>query len=358
MNKEKAIVLTNGWLKGNSAKTAHGLIRGSDRFEILAIIDFACAGQDAGMVLEGQAAGIPVFESVQAFVQAHSEKADYCLIGVAMAGGVLPDSFRGELKTALEHGISLISGLHAYLQDDAEFVRLAHENQSKLIDIRRPRPASELQFWTGKILELKTPRIAFLGTDCAIGKRTTTRLVLNACQEAGIKTEMVYTGQTGWMQSGKYGLILDATLNDFVSGEIERAVLECADDAQPDLILIEGQSALRNPTGPCGSEIICSAKVHGVILQHAPGRLYFKGTEDYGCEVPDPLTEIELIRMYGAPVIAVTLNEGEMEETELLNYQQELQSRLDIPVVRPLGEGVEKLVEIARGLISTSENAL
>ncbi len=356
MNKEKAIVLTHGWLDGDSAKTAHGLIRGSERFEILAIIDYKFPGQDAGFILDGKEVGIPIFESVAAFGQAHPGTAEYCLIGVAMAGGTLPDSFRGQLQTALEHGISLISGLHAYLQDDEAFVRLARENNCRLIDIRRPRPAQELQFWTGKIMDLQTPRLAILGTDCAIGKRTTTRFLLDACQEADIKAEMIYTGQTGWMQSGKYGFILDSTLNDFVSGEIERAILDCAQDAQPDVILIEGQSALRNPTGPCGSEIICSGKVHGVILQHAPGRAYYKGTEALQCSVPDPATEIELMAMYGAPVLALTLSEEEMEEKEMERYQRELESRLGIPVIRPLKEGVERLVPMVQKLIDTSRS--
>ena len=37
--KGKAIVLTNGVYNTKSAKTAHGLVRGSSRFDILGIID-------------------------------------------------------------------------------------------------------------------------------------------------------------------------------------------------------------------------------------------------------------------------------------------------------------------------------
>ena len=58
---------------------------------------------------------------------------------------------------------------------------------------------------------------------------------------------MIYTGQTGWLQGGKYGFIFDSTLNDFVSGELEHAILTCYEETNPDVILIEGQSALRNP---------------------------------------------------------------------------------------------------------------
>ena len=37
----------------------------------------------------------------------------------------------------------------------------------------------------------------------------------------------ITSGQTGWMQGGKYGFILDSTVNDFVSGELEKAIVEC-----------------------------------------------------------------------------------------------------------------------------------
>ena len=48
-----------------------------------------------------------------------------------------------------------------------------------------------------------------MGTDCAVGKRTTTRWLMEACNQAGIKTEMIFTGQTGWMQSRHdYGFYL------------------------------------------------------------------------------------------------------------------------------------------------------
>ena len=49
---DNAIVITGGLLDTISAKTAHGLIRGTERFTISAIIDQKHAGKDAGEVLE------------------------------------------------------------------------------------------------------------------------------------------------------------------------------------------------------------------------------------------------------------------------------------------------------------------
>ena len=95
----------------------------------------------------------------------------------------------------------------------------------EIIDIRKPKPFEDLHFFSGEIYAVTTPRVAVLGTDCAVGKRTTCRMTLEMCRADGIATEMIYTGQTGWLQGYPYGFILDATPNDFVSGEIEHAVV-------------------------------------------------------------------------------------------------------------------------------------
>jgi uncharacterized NAD-dependent epimerase/dehydratase family protein len=154
------------------------------------------------------------------------------------------------------------------------------------------------------------------------------------------------------LQGYKHGFIFDATLNDFVSGELENAVVECARESSPDLILIEGQSGLRNPSGPCGSEIIVSANVMGVILQHAPFRIHYEELESLGCRLPDVADEINLIKMYGAHTLAVCLNgEGGTEE-ELIRCQKELAQRLGLPVIRPLHEGVADLLPVICQFIS------
>ena len=64
MQRQKAIVLTNGFLQTPFAKTCHGLLRGSDRFEVLAVIDNQHTGADAGEVMDGKPLGIPVYGDV------------------------------------------------------------------------------------------------------------------------------------------------------------------------------------------------------------------------------------------------------------------------------------------------------
>jgi uncharacterized NAD-dependent epimerase/dehydratase family protein len=337
-----AVVLAPGAFKTETAKTAHGLVRGSERFDIVGVIDASAAGQDAGEALDGRRRDIPIFASLAEAQERARRRPDTCIVGVAVGGGMMPPSMRAALIEAAGAGLTLVNGLHDLAAADPEIAAAAARGGARIVDVRRPRPFGELHFWTGAIAGVRAPRLAVLGTDCALGKRTTARLLVEACRAAGLKAEMIYTGQTGWMQGARYGFILDATPNDFVSGELEHAIVTCDREAAPDLIVIEGQSALRNPSGPCGAELLVSAQAAAVILQHAPGRPHFKGHP--GWPFPPIEEDIELVRLYGARVLALTLNGERLSAPALMEAQHSLASRLALPVVRPLEEGAEALV--------------
>jgi uncharacterized NAD-dependent epimerase/dehydratase family protein len=347
--KSKAIVITGGILESNSAKTAHGLIRGTDRFEVVAIIDEKLAGTDAGEVLDGMHRGIPVYATIKDFLAKGS--AEYCVIGVATKGGVIPDSLRDILKEALESGLSLVNGLHDYISEHEDLVALANKKELKIIDIRKPKKFKDLHFWNGKIKEVKCPKIAVLGTDCALGKRTTTRFLMEAMRKAGYKAEMIYTGQTGWMQGARYGFIFDSTLNDFISGEMEHAIWECYQNEKPDIIFIEGQSSLRNPSGPAGAEWIVSADADGVVLQHNPARKQYKDMEYYPAYLATPKEEIDLIKMYGGNTVALTVNTAKMSLSDARQQASQYEKELGIPCILPLEDGVESLIPVFEKLI-------
>ena len=349
--KSNAILITGGKLDTISAKTAHGLIRGTDRFNIVAVIDPKHAGKDAGVVLDGKKRNIPIYESISGFAKTSGIQAKYCIVGLATKGGVIPDSLRAELGEALENGFGLINGLHEYISDIPELVELARRMGLEIIDVRKPKKFKDLHFWSGKIKEVKCPKIAVLGTDCALGKRTTTRFLVDAMRKAGYKAEMIYTGQTGWMQGAKYGFVFDSTLNDFISGEMEHAVHTCYHETKPDIIFIEGQSSLRNPSGPAGAEWICSADANAVVLQHNPARKHYKDMDFYPALVAQPEEEIDLIRIYGAPTVALTINTANMTESDAREYARQAQQKLNIPVILPLEDGVDSLVPVFKAMI-------
>lgn len=346
-----AIVLCDGFYATDNGKTAHGLVRGSDRYRIVGVVDPPTAGRDAGEVLDGVSRGIPISASIEAALARSPEKVEYAIVGIATAGGRFTPGLRASLLEAIGKGLSVVCGLHEFVSDDEELSEAARRQGVTITDVRRPPPKDRLHFWTGEVLRLPTPRIAVLGTDCAIGKRTTTRLLVEACNANGIRAEWISTGQTGWMQGAPFGILLDSLPNDFVSGELEHAILSCARELSPEVIFLEGQSSLRNPSGPCGSELILSGGARGVILQHAPARPFFEGFEEQGCRMPPVEEEIELIRLLGARTLALTLNTERLAGIEAKAHGDELRRRLGIPVVLPLEEGAAGLVpEIRRFL--------
>jgi uncharacterized NAD-dependent epimerase/dehydratase family protein len=338
----QAIVLTNGILTHSDAKTAHGLIRGTERFTIVGVVDDeTLAGQDAGEVLDGKNRNIPIYASLEQALSV--QKANYLIIGIATVGGVLPDSMVEIIQQAIRAGLSIVNGLHDYLNNRPEIASLANEYQVELIDVRRPKSRKDLHFWSGDIFKIKTPIIAVIGMDCAMGKRTTARLIRQACETKGLKAEMIYTGQTGWLQGGKYGFIFDSTLNDFVSGELEHAILTCDREAKPDYILLEGQASLRNPSGPCGLELLISGQAKKVILVFAPKRKYFDNEEHWG-EIPSVESEIEIIEKLGSKVIALAMNTELCTDEEAYELQAEFEKSTGFPVLLPMQEGVDKVI--------------
>jgi len=322
-----------------NGKTTHGLLRHSERFDIVAVTDAEHGGQDTRSVLGTDIRSVPIFSSLAEFLGSCDRRPDFCITGIATHGGVIPDSLRTELIQALDNKISVINGLHQFLHDDPEIVALAKKNHVTIHDIRRPKHRSELRFWNGDIDQVTCPIIAVLGTDCALGKRTTAQWLVGEARTNNCNAQMIYTGQTGWLQGSEYGFIFDSTTNDFVSGELEGAIVSCWENESPELIVLEGQSSLRNPSGPCGSEFILSGKAKGVVLQHAPRREFYDGYEELGYRIPSIKSEIELIRSYGAEVFAITLNTADLtsEETEL--EQKKIHEELSIPVVAVREQG-------------------
>ncbi|MCP1727697.1 putative NAD-dependent epimerase/dehydratase family protein [Natronospira proteinivora] len=348
--REDAIVLANGAFQTANGKVAHGLVRGSERFRVQAVVDPDSAGQDAGILLDGEERGIPVVASVPEALDAADNPPTWCVLGVAPHGGRFNDELRQAALGALHSRLNLVNGLHDCANEDPQLAEAARENGVRIVDLRRPPPTHELHFWTGGIRRVTTPRVAVLGMDCAIGKRTTARILTRGLRERGQSAEMIYTGQTGWLQGGRFGFIFDATPNDYVSGELEHAIVRCHEEAAPDIMLLEGQSSLRNPSGPCGAEFLLSGAAQGVILQHDPHREYFDGLEAGGYALPSVADEIALIQHYGVPTLGVSLY-GKPDDPVVAKAKATLEVSLGLPVVCPLGESVDPLLDTLMPLL-------
>ncbi|MDG6220837.1 MAG: DUF1611 domain-containing protein [Candidatus Thermoplasmatota archaeon] len=346
MPEGNAIVYCQGAYNTTNGKTAHGLVRRTARYNVLGVIDSRYAGQDAGMVLDGKNSAIPIYPDLRtALEDCKHMGVQYLVVGLAPDGGRLPPHAREDVKLALEMGLNVDSGLHDYLSDDEEMVDAASHTGARIRDVRKPLPAKELHFFTGKIEEVKCLKVAILGTDSAVGKRTTAWVLVDALRARGYKAELVGTGQTAWMQGARHAIIMDSLLNDFVSGEIEHAVWSTWKEAEPHVIILEGQGSLMNPAYPGGFEILAAGRPDVVVMQHAPARLEYDGFPGYPLHpIETQIRAVELIG--GKPVVAITINHEGLEGDGIKKAADDAAMRTGLPAADVLVQGPEEIVKV------------
>ncbi|WP_298821175.1 DUF1611 domain-containing protein [uncultured Roseibium sp.] len=340
-----AIVYCEGNFGQTDGKTANGLVRHSEKFEILSIIDSTQSGRDAGELLDGKRIEIPVLSNLEEALAGASRKPNYFIFGVAPATGMLSPTERSVVLKALEYGMHVVNGLHEFLSDDPVFVAAATKHNAKIIDVRKPRSKKDLRLFSDTVRRVECPRIAVLGTDCAIGKRTTASILTRELVKRGIRAVMVSTGQTGLMQGGRYGVVLDAVPSQFCCGELEATIWEAFEAEKPDVIIIEGQGALSHPAFCTSAFILRGSAPDGVILQHAPKRKHRCDFE--GMAMPEPRSEIDLIEAFAdTKVIGVTINHENMADAEISAAICSYESALGIPVTDALARPEELLVNM------------
>ncbi|MFC1785618.1 DUF1611 domain-containing protein [Candidatus Neomarinimicrobiota bacterium] len=348
----KALVYCDGAFNTTYGKTAHGLVRFTERYEVVGVIDHRYAGQDAGLVLDGKNNGIPIFKDMKDAMPklGLDNKPKTLVIGIATDGGRLPAEAKNTIKETLELGMNVDSGLHDFLYKDTNLMAIAEKNNCRVRDVRRMPDRDQLHFFTGKIEDVDCLKIALLGTDSAIGKRTTAWIIVHAFRKAGLKAELAGTGQTAWMQGAKYSMIMDSCINDFVSGEIEHAVYEAWKNESPDLIVIEGQGSLMNPAYPGGFEILAAGRPDYVIVQHAPRRIEYDGFPGYVLHpIKEQINAIETIS--GKKVIAITVNHEDMTKEEILPACAKITEETGLPAFDVLEYGAEDLVKLLKSYL-------
>ena len=344
-DRAAAVVYCEGNFGQPDGKTANGLVRHSERYEIVAVIDSEQSGLDAGEVLGGKPTSIPICADLAEAVAMARPAPDTFIFGMAPSSGMLSTSERQVVLEAIAQGMDVVNGLHEFLNDDPELAAAAAAHGVAILDVRRPRDKKDLRMFTGRIGEVTCPRIAVLGTDGAIGKRTTATILTAALNERGIKAVLVGTGQTGLIQGARYGVALDAIPCQFCSGELESTVVEAFEGEDPDVIIIEGQGALSHPAYLTSSFILRGSRPDGVILQHAPARTVLGDFP--AIPMPTPASEIHLIETFAdTRVIGLTINHEHMTDAEISAAITLYEAELGIPATDALVRPTERLVEM------------
>lgn len=342
--KAKALVYSENEFGMIDGKVANGLARHSEKYKILGIIDSKKSGLDAGEYLDGIKNGIPVFRSLDDAIENLNLVPEYFIYGIAPLASFLDKKQREIIFTAMKKGMNIVNGLPEFFTEDEEFIQKASEYGVQIYDVRKPPQRKNLHNFSGRILEIKTPVITVFGTDCAVGKRTTTVNLVEALRQEELNAAFVATGQTGLLQGSKYGVAVDVLSSGFATGEVENAIMEAYEKERPDIIVVEGQGALSHPAFTSSSAIIRGAMPNAIIIQHPPNR---KNHCDYpNIPMPTLESEIEMIEVFsGSEVIAITINHEDMTDDEVENTIAEYEDRYKLPTTDVLKYGCDKLVK-------------
>ena len=349
LNKPKQISTAIIYCEANfgeiDGKTANGLIRHSEKYKILSVIDSKKAGLDSGTVLDGKPNEIPICSDLADSLARADTPPDYFIFGIAPSSGVLSEYQRNIILEAMSYGMNIVNGLHEFLNEDPIFAAACTKHEVTIHDVRKPRDKKDLRIFSGRISEVTCPRIAVLGTDCAIGKRTTATILTRVLKERGIKAILVGTGQTGLIQGARYGIAIDAVPSQFCAGELEAIIVEVFENENPDVIIIEGQGALSHPAFSSSAFILRGACPNGVVLQHAPARRHRCDFEHM--KMPTPASEINLLQTFAdTKVIGLALNHENMTNTEVSEAITLYEEELGIPATDALTHSPDRLIEM------------
>ena len=341
MLKERALIYCDREYLNANGKTAHGLVRYTTRYAVLGVVDSTTHPGDAGEILDGKKRDIPLFQNLQEAIQ--KTEPDTMVIGAVSEGGVLPQGYDKAIIYALERRLNIVSGLHQFVSDDLRFSSIAEKNGCKITDVRKIF-RDHKRFYTGEISKVGSTRIATLGTDSAIGKRTTAEAIVNELRRRGRTADMIFTGQTGWMQGWPHGTVMDSVVNDFVSGEIEGAILDSWREEKPEFMLIEGQGSLVHPFFPGGFEIMAAGQIHGFTLQDAPGRPNLDGFSGY--PMPDPMRVVKIAKLLSMrPLVGISINHEHLTPEGAMKAKEKLRHRFKVPVEDPVVDGVKQITD-------------
>ena len=352
--KKTALVYCENQFGLMDGKTAAGLVRHSETYNIVGVIDSSLAGKDAGEELDDRKNNIPIFANLRSALDNLSDIPNCYIYGKAPLDATLSIAERALILEAMSKGMDIINGLHQFFSEDPEFIEVADRWGVEIQDIRKPPELKDLHVFTGQIAKVNVPVIAILGTDCACGKMTTAVELNKALNNLGIKSVLVATGQTAIMQGAKYGVSIDALVSQFVIGEIENAVVRAFERENPDIILVEGQSSVSHPAFMSSVGILKGCMPDGVILQHPPSR-------KFRCDfpllpMPSIVSEIRLIKAISqSQVIAIALSHENMTELEIQKTIKSYEDRLLLPTTDVLTYGCSKLIRALGKLFPTLE---
>jgi len=343
IGKRKIVVLAEGGFDLLEAKTAVGVIRyGHD--PVVAVVDSRYAGKSAYDIV-GTGQDVPMVDSLS---DALVHEPNTLLLGTAPRGGVLPAAWRSQVIHAMSKGLDVINGLHHFLEDDAELAAAAQSYGVDLWDVRRV-PENQRVADT-RAHQLAATVVLTVGSDCNVGKMSTSLELEAAARQAGHDSVFVATGQTGIVIAG-WGVAIDRVISDFAAGAAEDLVMKGAEEGN--LIFVEGQGSLIHP-GYSGVtlSLIHGSAPDGMILCHQVTRTNIRR---YTLAVP-PLQDLVDLHEQAtrhvkqSRVIGIALNTFGLDETSARRAIEEASKETGLPTTDPIRFGAKPLLVAVEAL--------
>lgn len=320
-----------------NAKTAVGVLRYS-RDRIVALVDSERAGLTAGDVYNVRP-DVPIV----AHVRDLPDDVGRLLVGIASRGGIMPAEMYPEILDAIERGMTIINGLHQFLDTVPEFVEAAKRKGVELVDLRRV--PDELPVGHGDPHRPGSNVVLTVGSDCNVGKMSVALELDLRARQNGLDSLFIATGQTGVMIANN-GLAVDRVISDFVNGSMEQIIIPAAE--KHDWVFVEGQGSLVHP----GYSAVTLGLLHGtapnlMVLCHQPTRTEIR-------RLTFPIPPLQRVRQiyeeaasWIAPgkVVAVALNTYDLDDAAAKDAIKKAEAETGLPATDVIRYGVDKIYD-------------
>jgi len=338
----RMVVLTEGFTDPVTGKTATCLVRYRPE-QVVALLDSTQAGKTVGEVL-GVGGSIPIVGRLE-----EAPGANALAIGIAPAGGKIPPPWRKIILQAIARKMDVISGLHEFLSNDAEFSAAAAAHGVQLVDVRKnsERDVASRAGWRHECLRIHT-----VGQDCSLGKMLVAVELTQALQQRGVDAKFIATGQTGIMVEGD-GCPIDCVVSDFLSGAVEKQILA---NQHREVLVVEGQGSISHPRYSAVTlGLLHGCLPHGMILCYEVGRHAVHGMPEM------PLAPLKKLRevyetmanlMFPSQVIGIAMNTRRVSAAEAAAERERMRAEFGLPVCDVIRDGPQELVEAVAALRS------
>ena len=335
--KERIVILADRKLGPVTSKMGNSAIRFASE-KVVAVIDSTKSGKTINDVL-GFGGNIPILASLE---ETLIYEPNALLIGISPPGGTLPSEWYSLIIEALQNKLNIISGLHEYISEIAEFNLLAQKYGVKIQELRKYTGPNILAKGIAK--EFRSKIILTVGTHGNSGKMTATILMVKALQEMGRSAEWFATGQIGIFLQ-KRGVPLDSIKGDFISGILEHNLARI--DGNYEFLFVEGQGSLFHLAySPVSLGITHGCLPDAMILCHRPD----VGINDYGINTNNLLKAIELNNLVASiakpsKITGIALNTYNFSEEKAKKLIEETTKSTGLPTTDPVRFGAGILID-------------